>query len=115
MEYEALQTAMTVMLAFCAGIVCLGGAVSAIVKAWKWAHKDTKQNTEDITEFKAWLASDKRRIETLEKQQADADRQNRLMLKAMVSLLDHEVDGQNHIDKLIAARDAIDTYLIEEK
>ncbi len=115
MEYSALQTFITVLLAICGGVVGIAGAVAVVVRFWKWAHKDTEKNTEEIGEFRAWFASDKRRIETLEKQQADADKQNRLMLKAMVSLLDHEIDGKNHIDKLAAARDAIDTYLIEER
>ena len=113
--FEAIQTTLAVILAFCGGVVGVAGMVAVVVRFWKWAHKDTDKNTEDISEFRAWLGSDKRRIETLEKQQSDADRQNRLMLRAMVSLLDHEIDGQNHIDKLMAARDAIDKYLIEEK
>ena len=113
MEYNALQTFITVLLAICGGVVGIAGAVAVVVKFWKWAHKDTDRNTEDITEFKRWLASDKHRIEDLEEKQEEMDKMNKLQLKALFTLLGHEIDG-NHTKQLAEVRDEINTYLIEK-
>lgn len=113
MEYTALQTFITVLLAICGGVVGIAGAVAVVVKFWKWAHKDTERNSEEITEFKRWLASDKHRIEDLEEKQDEMDRMNKLQLKALFTLLGHEIDG-NHTKQLAEVRDEINTYLIEK-
>lgn len=113
MGYEAIQTAMTVLLAFCAGVVGISGAVAVVIKFWKWAHKDTDRHTEEIGEFNKWLASDKRRIENLESRQDESERMNKLQLKALFTLLGHEIDG-NHSAQLAEVRDEINTYLIEK-
>lgn len=113
MEYNALQTFITVLLAICGGVVGIAGAVAVVVKFWKWAHKDTERNSEEITEFKRWLASDKHRIEDLEEKQEEMDKMNKLQLKALFTLLGHEIDG-NHTKQLAEVRDEINTYLIEK-
>lgn len=113
MEYSALQTFITVLLAICGGVVGMAGAVAVVVRFWKWAHKDTDKNTEDIGEFKRWLASDKHRIEDLEEKQEEMDKMNKLQLKALFTLLGHEIDG-NHTSQLAEVRDEINTYLIEK-
>ena len=113
MDFSQLQSFVAVLLGICAAIAAISGACAAVVKFWRYAHRDTDKNTEDISEFRAWFASDKRRIETLEKQQEEADRMNKLQLKALFTLLGHEIDG-NHSEQLCAVRDEINTYLIEK-
>ena len=113
MEYEAIQSFLMVLLAICSSVVCIGGAIAAIVKFWKWAHKDTDRHTEEISEFKTWLASDKRRIEQLEIGQAEAAEINQLQLEALFTLLGHEIDG-NHTAQLIEVRGRINGYLINK-
>ena len=113
MEYDALQTFVAVLLAGCAAVVCISGMVAAVVKFWKWAHKDTERNTEEISEFKRWLASDKHRIEDLEEKQDEMDKMNKMQLKALFTLLGHEIDG-NHTKQLADMRDEINKYLIEK-
>ncbi len=113
MEYSALQTFMAVLLAICGGVVGIGGAIALLVRAWKWAHKDTDSNTDRLDEHDTYLASDKRRIENLEEKQDEMDRMNKLQLKALFTLLGHEIDG-NHTKQLAEVRDEINTYLIEK-
>ena len=110
MELSALQAFMTVLLAGCAAIIALGGAIAAIMKFWKWAHRDTEKNTSKLDDVMNWLSSDKRRIEKLEKTQVETAEQNRLMLKAIVALMSHELDG-NHTKQLTEARNDIENYL----
>lgn len=112
MEYAQLEDFVVVLLGICALIAAISGACAAVVKFWRYAHRDTDRNSEDISEFKTWFASDKHRIETLERKQDDAEEQNKLMLKALVTLLGHEIDG-NHTRQLGEVRDEIQNYLIE--
>lgn len=113
MGYEAIQTTLAVILAFCGGVVGVSGMVAVVIRFWKWAHKDTDRHTEEIGEFNKWLASDKRRIENLEIRQDESERINKLQLKALFTLLGHEIDG-NHSAQLAEVRDEINTYLIEK-
>ncbi len=108
-----LESFVAVLLGICALIASISGACAAVVKFWRYAHKDTEQNTQDINEVHAWLSSDKRRIESLEGRQEEAERINKLQLKALFTLLGHEIDG-NHTNQLAAVRDEINNYLIEK-
>ena len=108
-----LETFVTVLLWLCGSVVAVAGAVAVVVKFWKWAHKDTEKNTDNINDIHEWLGSDKRRIENLEKRQDESEQMNRLQLKALFTLLGHEIDG-NYTESLKEVRDEINTYLIEK-
>lgn len=108
-----LQIFATVLLGICGGVVAISGAVAAVTKFWRFAHKKSDENSATLNDVMTWLASDKRRIEDLEESQAEADRQNKLILKAVVSLMSHELDG-NHTSQLTKTRDEIQAYLIEK-
>lgn len=111
-SFVQLETAWAVFMGACAAIVAIGAAVTVIVKLYQWLRKPSSDNAQELDDFRMYLASDKRRIETLENQQREADRQNKLMLRGLVTLLGHEIDG-NHTDQLIHVRDEIQDYLIE--
>lgn len=113
MEYEAIQAFFMVLLGICGSIITIAGMVAVIVKFWKWAHKQSDDNATTLTEVETYLASDKRRIESLEKRQDQTEEMNKLQLKALVTLLGHEIDG-NHTSQLIEVRDEIQTYLISK-
>lgn len=102
-----------VLLGICGSIITISGMVAVIVKFWKWAHKQSDDNATTLNEVETYLASDKRRIESLEKRQNQTEEMNKLQLKALVTLLGHEIDG-NHTSQLIEVRDEIQTYLISK-
>ena len=109
--FEHIQAFFVVVLGFCALIAAIAGLVTAIVRYWKFAHKQSDENAEDLKEVMTYLKSDKERIETLEKNQKTFKEENRLMLRALALLLAHEIDG-NHTDQLTEMRDEIMDYLI---
>lgn len=111
MEFEQIKAFVFVLLSLCGGIAAIAGACAAIVKFWRYAHRDTDRNSEQLTEFETYLASDKRRIERLEQQQEATSEQNKLLLKAVVALMGHELDG-NHTQQITDVRDEIQEYLI---
>ena len=119
MGYEQLQAFFIVLLALCALIAAVSGACAAIVKFWRYAHKQSDENAEK-------LANHEKRITTLEecctevrgklesdwKWQQDATDMNRLVLKSLKSLLQHEIDG-NDKAKLEEREQEIDKYLLD--
>ena len=111
--FEQIQDFGMVLLGICALITAISGASAAVVKFWRYAHKDTDQNSQDIDEFREWFKSDKRRIQALEDKQDEADKRSKLQLKALFTLLSHEIDG-NHTAQLAAVRDEINEYLISK-
>lgn len=119
MEYEQLQAFFVVLLAMCALIAAVSGACAAIVKFWRYAHKQSDENAEK-------LADHERRIVKLEecceevhgklnsdyKFQQDEIEMNRLVLKSLKTLLQHAVDG-NNTAKLEEREQEIDKYLLD--
>lgn len=112
MEFEHLQAFMMVLLGACALVVAVSGAAAAVVKYWRFAHKQSDENTGDIRELKEMFSSTKTRVDVLERRQDVLDDMNKLQLKAMVMLLGHEIDG-NHTAQLRDVRDEIQKYLIQ--
>ena len=104
---------ITVWLFICALVASSAGLVAALAKFWQWAHKTSTSNASKLEDVDAYLKSDKRRIEALESKQDEADEQNKLILKALVTLLGHEIDG-NHTVQLKDIRDKIQDYLIDK-
>lgn len=134
MEYAQLQAFVFVLMSICGGVVGVAACIAVVVRFWKWAHKDTDKNTEDIEALKAnyesdlnalkaeyeqaakeqlsWFASDKRRIESLEADFDEISDQNYLLMRADVAIMDHLLDG-NNVEKMQAARDEVDDYLLK--
>lgn len=108
-----LEGFVTVWLFICAFVASTAGLIAALAKFWQWAHKTTDENASKLEDVDTFLASDKRRIEALEKRQDVTDEQQRLQLKALMTLLGHEVDG-NHTAQLIEVRDEINEYLLNK-
>ena len=113
MEFTQLQTAWMVVLGGCSSVIVLAGAAAAIVKLWRWAHRQSDDNTVSIEAIQKYLASDKRRIEALENRQAVAEEESKLVLLGIMQLMTHEIDG-NHIDQLESTRDEIQRFLISK-
>lgn len=109
-----LEAAWTAFMGICAAVIAVGGAAAVLVKLYQWQRKPSKDNADTLHEFETYLASDKRRIETLERQQLEASHQNKMMLRALMSLLDHEIDGKNHTAMLRESRDEIHGYLYDK-
>lgn len=119
MEYEQIQAFFVVLLGMCALVAAISGACAAVVKFWKYAHKQSDENAEKLEDHE-------QRITTLEEccdevhgkldndyefQQAELE-VNRLVLKSLKSLLQHEIDG-NDKAKLEEREQEIDKYLLD--
>jgi len=111
--FADIEAFVAISLSLCAAIIAISGTSAAVVKFWRYAHRQSDENASEIDEFRKWLASDKRRIQELEEKQSELDEINKLQLKALFTLLGHEIDG-NHRQQLTDVRSEINTYLIEK-
>lgn len=107
-EFEVF---IKVLVAIAAGIVAIGGAYTFIEhivdKASVKSHKvEDKVNEHEraLEKHMEYLAKDKQRLD-------DVEDSNRLIMRGLMQLMTHELDG-NHVDKLKSARDDINDYLI---
>ncbi|MBQ9041599.1 MAG: hypothetical protein IJ111_02160 [Eggerthellaceae bacterium] len=110
--FDEIQVFLTVLLAICASVSVIGGAVALIAKLVQWVRKPTIENAKTLEEFESFLANDKRKIRCLEEQAEETSKQNKLMMKALLALLRHEINGNNY-DKLAVISDEMNDYLIE--
>lgn len=99
-EYETLATSFVVLLAACAALAVIWGAVKAVREIRK-PHADL---AEKVREHESKLVNDHKRLE-------DLKRSNDLQAKILLQMTNHMIDG-NHTDLLIKARDEMQEYLI---
>lgn len=95
----------------CTGIITLGGAGAIIISIIKWAHKPTDTRDEQLSKHEERLDNDNKRLRILEEKQAETEEGQRILMKSMLALLSHALDG-NHTDGLRQAKNDLQEYLI---
>ena len=109
----SLSDIITLFLTFCGGISIIGAATAYIGKAIGWIKKpEMTQN--------AKLEDHEKRITKLEEKTdndfediKDLQKEVKMVLKAVVAMMKHELDG-NNTDDLKKAQKAIEDYLVEK-
>ena len=105
-----------------AGVVLLilAGAYSTIMSAIKTHREEKKLKNspiekleEIVKQHEQFLASDKVRIERLEKDAKTNQNENRLMMRMLLALTRHAIDGNNIAD-LKDMRDEVNDYLVNK-
>ncbi|MBQ9000276.1 MAG: hypothetical protein IJ087_00285 [Eggerthellaceae bacterium] len=107
------ETAWLYIMGICGAIITLGGAIAVLVKLYRWVRKPSAENTDSIEQMMDYLASDKRRIEALERRQDEQEAESKLMLKSLMQIMSHEIDG-NHKEQLRVTRDEVEQFLIDK-
>lgn len=107
---EQLWNAIQVL---CAGIIVLGGAGGIIVGLYKWAKKPDLNRDEKLKGHDEMLDNDNKRLNKLEEAQAEMEETQRILMKSMLALMSHAIDG-NNTDGLRSAKDELQEYLIRK-
>ena len=111
MPYEALATAVVVVLALC-GVIITIGKTADVVRGWK---KPKAQEDQALrlrqAECDRHFSADLQRIKALEVATAKQQETDRVVLTALRAILSHEING-NSIDRMKEAYDALDKMLI---
>lgn len=109
--FDALQTAVLVLLALCGAIVTIGKAVETI-KKWRnpQMQKDNAQ-TADIKKCMEKLDNDKRRLDKHARDIEDLREGQKYLCMGVQALLGHELHNGN-TDEMKAASDGIKSWLV---
>ena len=92
-------------------ILAVGGAGAMFVALYKWFKKPDLNRDEKIKGHDEMLDNDNKRIKELEEKQVDTEEALQILMKSMLALMSHSIDG-NHTDELKKARDDMQEYLI---
>ena len=93
------------------GILTLGGAGAIFVALYRWAKKPDINRDEKLKGHDDMLDNDNKRINELEKKAQETEEALQIIMKSMLALMSHSIDG-NHTDELKKARDDMQEYLI---
>lgn len=95
----------------CAGIITLGGAGTIIVGLYKWAKKPDDDRDDRLKHHDEMLDNDNKRLKELEREQAEMKEAQSVLMKSILALMSHAIDG-NHLEELKLARDDMQDYLL---
>lgn len=95
----------------CAGIITIGGAGAVIVGLYKWAKKPDNDRDDRLKKHEELLDSDNKRLKELEKEQAEMKEAQSVLMKSILALMSHAIDG-NHLEELEKARNDMQEYLL---
>ena len=100
-------------LAICAGISCVAGAATAVIRAVKAARAPERKQDERITrlegrcdKYDQYFENDKTRLDHIEEG-------SRVTQRAILALLRHGIDG-NDVDALRAAETELHDFLLKQ-
>ena len=96
---------------FCAGVMAIGSAGTIFVGLYRWFKKPDVNRDEKLKEHEDKLDNDFRDIKELKKRQEETDEAMQILMKSMLALMSHSIDG-DHIEELKMARDDMQNYLI---
>lgn len=106
---DDVLTTWNVLLAFCAGIVCISGGLSVFAKLmhpFKKLRVRAEEHDRKIEQHDA-------EIKKLQDRYTAANETDKIICKSLLVLLNHEITG-NGIDKLKEQRDVLEQFLIDK-
>ena len=104
--WEDFRLTVEVLLQIIGTIAIFAGAVSGIVTLAVKAKGPLKKLQKEVDRHGELLAKDYERLNS-------AEESSKLVLKAMMTLIDHELTG-NSVDRLKTVKAEIQTYLIDK-
>ena len=108
-----IQDVISLFLTFCGGITIIGGAAVYLAKAVGWLKKpETKQN-EVLDDHEKRIARLEEKTDNDYSDIRKLQQEMKMMLRAVVAIMKHEIDGNNTAD-LKKEQEAIDDYLFEK-
>ena len=106
-----IEQLWTVVQVTCTVIITLGGAGAIVISLIKWLRKPDNTRDETLQRHEQLLDNDNKRLKALEEGQLEMQEANKVLMKSMLALMSHAIDG-NHMDELKKTRDDLQEYLI---
>jgi len=94
-------------------ILLLVGIYNTVMTAIKNAREEKKRRSEPVNTLEDTVKDHDEKLKRDHERLTDLENSNRVMMRAMMALLSHEING-NSDDKLKASLDEIQQYLIRK-
>ena len=95
----------------CVIITTLGGAGAIVVSVIKWFRSPDRKRDEALKRHDELLDKDNKRLYQLEQRQSEMEEAQKVLMRSMLALMSHAIDG-NHTEDLKLARDDLQEFLI---
>lgn len=112
-KFIPMVITIDVFLKICAGISCVGLAMSYLLKTIRSLKKPVDDINKKFQAYDDYFTRDKNKIEELEKSIEDNAKCMRLLLEAVYSMLGHFEDG-NNTNMLREEKKKIENFLYEQ-
>ena len=106
-----INTLWTFTQLLCTAIITLGGAGAIIASIIRWMRKPDSDRDKKLKGHEEMLDNDNKRIKELEREQKEMKEAQQVLMKSMLALMSHAIDG-NHTEDLRLARDDMQNYLL---
>lgn len=101
-QYDTLATSFVVLLAACAALAVIWGAVKAV-----------REIRRPSVELKALVDEHERKLVRDHERLEDLKEANDLQMEMLLQLANHAIDG-NHVAQMVEVRDRMQRYLIRK-
>lgn len=109
----AIQDIVSLFLSFCGGVGILGAAAVYIAKAVGWIRRPEKKQDETLEDHEKRIKKLEEKTDNDYDDIQDLQKEVKMLLKAIVAIMKHELDG-NHQKDLQEAQSDIEKYLLEK-
>lgn len=107
-----IKVFVDVLLGMAAAIVVIGGAVGVIEHVAERIRLKSNRVAEQVEDHERRLEKHDEHLDNDNKRLNDVEQSNKLIMRGVMQLMSHEIDG-NHTEQLKRARDDMHEYLIE--
>ena len=104
---------ISLFLAFCGGISIIGAAAAYVAKAVGWLKRPEEKQNEILQDHEKRIARLEEKTDNDYSDIRKLQQEMKMMLRAVVAIMKHEIDGNNTAD-LKKEQEAIDDYLFEK-
>lgn len=109
----SIQNLISLFLSFCGGVGILGAAAVYIAKAVGWIRRPEKRQDDILTDHEKRIKKLEEKTDNDYDDIQDLQKEVKMLLKAIVAIMKHELDG-NHQKDLQEAQSDIEKYLLEK-
>ena len=113
MDMIPVSDLISLFLAFCGGISIIGAAAAYVAKAVGWLKRPEEKQNEILQDHEKRIARLEEKTDNYYSDIRKLQQEMKMMLRAVVAIMKHEIDGNNTAD-LKKEQEAIDDYLFEK-
>lgn len=107
---DALWKALQI---FCTAVMTVGGAGAIIIGIIRWWRKPDDERDNKLKRHDELLDNDNKRLKALEERQTEIEESQKLMMRALVALMRHEIDGNND-EQLLKESENLSDYIFNK-